>query len=343
VSNKQIKGILQELSYRVDVAKTKDELLSAVAKSKTYGKPLVYNFTKHILFALCLLILSLAAVLWTSFIRQGMISNFLNTYSWLSFAGIIGVVASVALFAYIFNQKTQVSNLAKHIFKKDALLDNNLTLKAPFNGEEMRIRFREFDRGNYSREFKEVIGGEFSGQEHTFSYDYYHFHYVDKRKVTTTTHDSKGRTTTSTRTVYDRYDRYGIIVPFEFVQSLQIFSFRLSRTYPTKVTTGSIAFDKSFKVRANEELAAAKFLKPAVVVAIQDVSEFLTKMNIEIDATGRLCLSFANNDMVMGNQRFDLADPEAFYTELAGQTNLRLLERSLRFIHQLMKHCDSNF
>lgn len=343
MSNKQIKRILQRLHDGTHAATTSEELLGAMAKAKAFGKPLVYNFSQHILLNSCLLILSLVLVFWPEFGTNGSLRRFLQENSWLFFAGLISAAISVGVFVYLYKQKSAVSALANIIYQKDAFLDNSLRYKAPFNSEEMRIRFREFDRGNHSREFKEVISGEFEGDEHTFSYDYYRFHYVDKRVVVETSTDSKGRVTTRTRTVYDRYDRFGLIIPFEFVQSLQIFSFALSRSYDSKFTTGSIAFDKKFKVRAVDEFTAAKFLKPAVVVAIQDVSEFLRKMNIEIDASGKMCVSFANSEMVLGNQRYDLSNPEDFYIELAGQTKLRLLERALRFVHQMMKHSDSNF
>lgn len=343
MSNKQIKGILQRLRNEIHAATTSEQLLAAMAKAKAFRMPLVYNFSKHILLTSCLLILSLVPVLWPEFGTNGPLKRFLQENSWLFFTGLGSTAISMGVFVYLYKQKRAVTDLAKIIYQKDALLDNNLRYKAPFNSEEMRIRFREFDRGNYSREFRKVIGGKFIGDEHTFNYDYYHFHYVDKRVVVETSTDSKGRVTTRTRTVYDRFDRYGLIVPFEFVQSMQIFSFKLSRNYGSKFTTGSIAFDKKFKVRAVDEFTAAKFLKPAVVVAIQEVSEFLRKMNIEIDASGKMCVSFANNEMVLGNQRYDLSNPEAFYTELAGQTKLRLLERTLRFVHQMMKHSDSNF
>jgi hypothetical protein len=247
-------------------------------------------------------------------------------------------IVSIAMVIIVFTARKKISDVAALAYKKDAMLDNNLKYKAPFNSEEMRIRFSELNRGNHSRHFKEVVGGEYKGEEHQFSFEYYHFHYVDKRTVTT----MQGKRL-RTKTVYDKYDRYGIIVPFEYYKNLQIFSFKPSQLYELKLSSGSIAFDKKFKIRASDELAATKFLKPAVVVAISDMAVFLSQMNIEIDATGLMCLSFSDSNMIMGNQRYDFSNPSAFYNELAGQTKLRKLDRTLRFLHQLFKHSDNNF
>jgi hypothetical protein len=338
MSNKQIKELISNLALRIDAARSSEDILQAVAKVKAFRKPLKYDHSKHLL---VIIVSSISGVLLA--LSPHFNVSFIPSWSapgnrWMLYLAVGCFIISVVLATVVFSARKKISDIAALAYKKDAMLDNNLKYKAPFNSEEMRIRFRELNRGNHSRTFKEVVGGEYQGEEHKFSFEYYHFHYVDKRTVTT----MQGKRM-RTRTVYDKYDRYGILVPFGFCKNLQIFSFNLPQHHALKLSSGSIAFDKTFKVRAADELSATKFLKPAVVVAILDMSGFLSQMNIEIDATGLMCISFRDNNMIMGNQRYDLSNPSAFYDELAGQTKLRKLDRTLRFIHQLFKHSDSNF
>jgi len=336
MSNKQIKQLISVIEAKIHAARSSEDILAAIAKAKAFRKPLVYDHSKHILTIIISTVIGVVLALSPHI-------SFLPSWSepgnkWLLYVAIGCFALSMIMLTIVISGRQKVSSISALAYKKDAMLDNNLKYKAPFNSEEMRIRFSELNRGNHSRHFKEVVGGEYQGEEHTFSFEYYHFHYVDKRKVTY----MQGKRM-RTKTVYDKYDRYGIIVPFEYCNNLQIFSFSPSQLYNLKLSSGSIAFDKTFNIRASDELAATKFLKPAVVVAISDMAGFLSQMNIEIDATGLMCLSFTDRNMIMGNQRYDLSDPAAFYDELAGQTKLRKLDRTLRFLHQLFKHSDSNF
>jgi hypothetical protein len=336
MSNKQIKELISFLEARIHAARSSDDILAAIAKAKAFRKPIAYDHSKYILATAVCAIIGVIVALSPHI-------SFLPSWSepgnqWMLYLAIVCFVISLIMVTIVFSARKKVTDIAALAYKKDAMLDNNLKYKAPFNSEEMRIRFSELNRGNHSRHFKEVVGGEFKGEDQQFSFEYYHFHYVDKRTVTT----RQGKRM-RTKTVYDKYDRYGIIVPFGYCKSLQIFSFRPSQLYKLTLSSGSIAFDKTFKIRASDELAATKFLKPAVVVAISDMAGFLSQMNIEIDATGLMCLSFSDRNMIMGNQRYDLSDPASFYDELAGQTSLRKLDRTLRFLHQLFKHSDNNF
>jgi len=337
MSNKQIKKLLHTLEQDIHIANSSEQILRAVSKVKAYGKPLVYAHSKHYLAATLAFSIALLIFAGSHFKWQGF-NNGLSELNAMFVIAIVCFAAGLLLLFLSFKDKKHASDLAKMIFQKDALLDNQLKHKRPLNIDEMQIRCSECNRGNHLRTFKETLGGEFTGDEHSFKDDYYQFHYVNKRTVT----QMQGKRL-RTKTVYDKYDRYGLLIPFAYFKNIQIYSFNLERLHRHRLTTGSIAFDKLFKVNAADELLATRFLKPAVVLAIVDMASFLSKMNIEIDATGLMCLSFKDSNMIMGNQRYDLSKPDAFYDELAGITKLRLLERTLRFVHQLLKHSDSNF
>lgn len=338
MSNKEVKQLIERLALDIQYAQSSEQIVAAVGKVKSYGKPLVYDHSRHYVVASLSAVLGIIVVA-SSHYKLPLMPTWSNQgANWSLIIGIACMVLSIALISTVFRAKKRIANVAALAYQKDAMLDNDLQEKAPFNSEEMRIRFSELNRGNHSRAFIKVIGGKFQGEEHQFQFDYYHFQYVNKRTVTRM-HGKRMRT----KTVYDKYDRFGLLIPFYYAKNMQIFSLQPDWQYAQKLSSGSIAFDKAFKIRADDELAASKFLKPAVIVAILDMSAFLSKMNIEIDATGLMCLSFNDSNMIAGNQRFDLSDPGAFYEELAGQTKLRRLDRTLRFVHQLLKHSDSNF
>jgi hypothetical protein len=342
MSNKELKRLVATLERDITFATSSDDILRAAQKAKNFRRPLVYNHKQPIAIggaaSLIALIWLMAPTLGWSFLPRWDV----NGNEWVVFTNIIFIIIAIFCFSRVFLDNRKVAQIAKLAFQKDALLDNNLRIKAPFNAQEMQIRFAEFDRGNYKRLFKQVIGGEYKGEFHTFTFDYYHFHYVDKRTETYVT-SSNGRTQTRTRTVYDKFDRYGLIIPFKYAKSLQIYRFKPPRLYPQSYSTGSLRFDKLFTVRSVDEMQAAKFFKPAVVVALEEVANLFQHLNIEIDATGLMCFSFANKNMIMGNQRYDFTKPVEFYDELAGQTKLRLLDRALRTIEQVLRHSDSNF
>lgn len=338
MSNKQVKALAARIEAEIKAAQTSEQILKAIYRAKAFRKPLQYKHKNHFMFASVAILFGLLFIL-APHLNISFIPSW-RAYgnNWLLFASLASFFIGVGLIAYALHARKNIANIAALAYQKDAFLDNDLSFKAPLNSEEMRIRFSEFKRGNYSRVFKQVIGGNYKGEEHTFPFDYYHFHYVDKRTVVV-----KQGKSMRTKTVYDKYDRYGIMIPFGFFANMQIFNFKIDHALPHKITSGSIAFDKAFKVRCADELAATKFLKPVVVVAITDLFKAYTDLNIEIDATGLMCISFRDKDVVLGNQRYDLSNPAAFYDELAGNTKLRKLDRILRFAHQLMKYSDNNF
>jgi hypothetical protein len=222
MSSKQIRQLVETLEHDIHSATSSEQILAAVGKIKAFRKPLVYKHSTHFLAAV--VSLSIAVFI---FVGSHYQISFLAVYSQgngLFFLGIGCLLLCAFIVSLVFKNKHQISKIAKLAYQKDAMLDNKLKFKAPFNSEEMRIRFSELNRGNHSRTFKEVVAGEYQGDEHQFTFEYYHFHYVDKRTVVT----MRGKRM-RTKTVYDKYDRYGIIIPFGFYQNLQIFSFKIGQ------------------------------------------------------------------------------------------------------------------
>ncbi|WJG08604.1 hypothetical protein [Aliiglaciecola sp. LCG003] len=343
MSNKELKKLVNQIEAQVHAANCSEQIHLALIKAVDYPQPFAYQHNYHITISIVSLLLG-GLLLMVPALDVAFLPNWNNPGQghWI-FVWVGLLACSAFIFYLVFSRARQLSSLAKMAFFKDALFDNHIIKKPNPSSREMSRHFAEFLRGNHSREFREFYAGEYVGSEHNFNFSYFHYHYVDKRIETYVTTDSKGRTTVRTRTVYDHFDRYGIIVPFSFYQNIQIIGDSLAQLYPEKYFTGSVQFARKFKVRAGDQFIAAKFLKPAVVVAIEDIAQVLGRLNIELNTTGELCISFTDDNVLSVKQRYDLKQPVEFYQELVANTELRKLQSTLDFIHQLMKHSDSNF
>jgi hypothetical protein len=256
------------------------------------------------------------------------------------FAG--GAVLTSLVFAIlIYVRRDKINSLSDALYKRDVYLDNAWQTKE-YHGKrlaaELGQQFSEFRRGNHLREISWLVKGHFQGPEHQFEYHAYNFHYVDRRQVTTT--DSKGRT--RTRTVYDHHYRYGLYLPFEFVHDIAIYSSWFGSLFSASYKPASVEFNRKFKVKAQNELVAAKFLKPAVVIEIEDMGKELSELNLEFSSSGHLCVSYAQN-ICSWKRQYGLDNPEQFLREIEGDQTLTRLHNTLNRIHTLMRHSDSNF
>jgi hypothetical protein len=236
----------------------------------------------------------------------------------------------------------RLNRFTKALYWRNALLDNQLT---PLNKAAWpttagwQQQFAEFKRGNYKREFRQIMHGHFAGSEHSFSYYYWHFHYVDQRTVVST--NSKGQV--STRVVYDHFDRYGLILPFAYCRNLFITSFNTKGIKGERYSSDSGRFNKIFQVRAAEAMQAARFLKPAVVIALQQQAASLRQLNLEFCNNADLCISFADKDILDTRPPYGLDQLALFRQSIEQATALPKLQQLLSTVHQLLRHSDNNF
>jgi hypothetical protein len=186
----------------------------------------------------------------------------------------------------IIERSEALNGLADDIYKKDLIFDNKLThqknsLKA--DSESLLYLFFEFSRGGHKNVIKEMLYGhrdELNGEP--YDYGVYHYHYVDQSKRI----GSKGKT----ETVYHYYDRYGVVIDFGYASSLLISGSHPGKSFSDTYKTGSVAFNKVFYVTTDNEFVASRFLKPAVIVELEDLAKKLPKLNIEINSIGQLCI-----------------------------------------------------
>lgn len=337
MSNSAVKQLLKSIDKQLDQATSSEDVLNAVSSAVNFGAPVRFKYFKPILIGSLLLLTAIGLLVYGFNNEQSNATDAAILIGLLLFiAGIVPMV--VAGFA-----KNLLRKVSDKAFQIDSLLDNKLSKQAAPSAHELARQYTDFNQGNHKRDIWDWYRGEYEGSEHSFHYFYYRFHYVDKRRETYVTTNSKGKTVTRTRVVYDHYDRYGLIVPYEFAKNLHIVSKGVGGDYEKKYKTDSLVFNKDLTVFCDDDLDAAKFFKPAVIVAFEDFGKEFKRINLEIPDNGNLCLSFDNSDLLSGKREKGLTEPQAFYEELAGHTDLVKLNTALEFIHQVMKHTDSNF
>ncbi|WP_247119225.1 hypothetical protein [Kordiimonas marina] len=334
--NIRLKQALALLDKAANRAQSDDDLVKSVKRLEAFGSPL--QFDRRFVDGLALLaaIPLAGAAAWFAYTRN---------QDYLIGAGAVLVILLIVWLVGRSSGMRKLSALSDQLHYKSSLFDYGLTAESfdpKSEAQALGARFNAFRHGNYSREMRSILHGRYEGEEHSFEYRLYHFHYVDKRTETYTTTDSKGRVQVRTRTVYDHHDRYGFLVPFGYAHGITISETMLGFISSTW-KTASTSFNRKFSVRARSDIEAAKFLVPKVILEIEKVGDALTSMDLEINDAGDLCLSFGDANMIMINRTHGLETPGAFAEELAACADQPNLTSALQFLHTLMKYSDNNF
>lgn len=264
--------------------------------------------------------------------------------------GILGafIVALLVTLAIICSANDAIGEISDLIFRKDVFFDNRLK-RLDVEGEEKEL-YRQFkeafgdfrNRGDEGRRIKRLINGIWSGEEYSFPYDYYVFRYVRVYYVPVTRKVGKTTITTMERRTETLY-RYGLILDFPFIKGIATVSGGGSYDYPESFQPTSKEFNDVFSVGALSAHDAAKFLKPAVVLAFLELAEHLSRLNVEINRGGRMNIAFSDSDVLDLERKFSIAQPDEFEREILSRLELPKLRRLLRFVETLKKHNDSNF
>ena len=133
-----------------------------------------------------------------------------------------------------------------------------------------REKFGEFrSRGDEDRYIEEnTVCGLFTRESLNVQFRSYTFHYVEVYYVPVPTKDGV-KLERKTRTCY----RYGIMTEFPYARGIAVVSGGGNySSYNSSWTTTDADFNGTFSVYCNNEHSAAKFFKPAVVLAFNDVA-----------------------------------------------------------------------
>lgn len=325
--NSRLKKLLAELRLKTAAAASQQDLLHVINAAKQFAAPLRYR--NHIPYSIAaILLLIVAGIVLFQQKTTYAVPNFVWPLS------IILLASAVLSVIFAIKRNRQLPALSRTIFDHKVLFDNQLK-KLPLNDitQKLLSNFREFQRGNHSRKIEQLYQGLSEHNGSSFHYYFYHFHYVNRRKQTYTVNNS-----VRTRTVYDHYHRYGIYLPQFQTEPVLIYSDAPDKIQGVSYRPASNRFNKQYKVWATEEIAAARFLTPAVVVACEDILSVLNKPNIEVNDQVGLCLSFKDDNMLQVRQQYSLAEPDLFRQEIAQPVTLDKLQQALHFIHYLAKH-----
>ena len=336
--NKRLKAALAEIESRVNGAKNDTDLVDAITLLSDYPVPVKYDNNRLNMIS--------AGVIALATLIAAAVYFLAGDITYIVLAAAAAGIAIVVYGAVRYSRKNSLTGLSDKIHYRTSLFDYGLK-PVPFSAKtkarELGGRFKAFQMGNYAREIRELLHGEYEGAEHSFAYDHYHFHYVNQRTETYTTTDSKGNVRVRTRTVYDHFDRYGFIVDFKYAQAMRVSEGGLGFFSGGGWKSSSVSFNKNFKVAADSEMEAAKFLTPKVLVEIESAGEALRGMDLEFNNSGALCFSFDDSNMIAANRSGGLENPAAFAKQVAGHSTQANLDAALNFIHTLMKYSDNNF
>ncbi|OGF24886.1 hypothetical protein A2331_03420 [Candidatus Falkowbacteria bacterium RIFOXYB2_FULL_34_18] len=268
---------------------------------------------------------------------------------WIGFVllAVFWVVTCIPLFM-IAGKNGEISGISNLIFEKDILFDNklefvNISDKEKSLYQQFKQAFGEFrGRGDEQRKITRLVRGRHVGKEVQFDYEYYVFHYVEVYYVPVTRKVGNSTITTMERRTRTCY-RYGLNTDFDHKKGVAVVSGGGSYKYPHEWTTESQKFNKTFSVYTQDQMVAAKFLPPTVVLAFEEIDSYFSGLNLEVNKDGRMNIGFSNSDVLELERQHSIADPDAFKKEIESFLELPKLNMLLEFIETLHKYNDSNF
>ncbi|WP_417361170.1 hypothetical protein [Gallaecimonas pentaromativorans] len=334
--NKDVDALVAVMKSRLSEARDKHALYALLTPALSFKGPVKYNNTP--LWVVALVGIAIAAI---NAANQRNL-RFNGHQELVTTLWVLATLATLIPLGWIAWRSRRLKGLSDAIWQKNLLLDNQLA-PVPCDGAKeakaLGQRFYDFRRGNHRRSIDALYKGHYQGEQHSFDYRVFHFHYVDKHTHTST--DSKGRTTT--RTSYSHYHRYGLLLDFGYARNIAILGNGSSGHKGSRWEPASLDFRKCFKVLTDDEMAAARFLKPAVVEALTTLGAQFRRANLEFNADGALCLSVSDNDLVSLPRPLGLEAPQAFLALLKEDTPLPKLRQLLKEVHLLLVHSDNNF
>ncbi|RKS84446.1 hypothetical protein DES39_2120 [Orbus hercynius] len=327
--NQLLDSLYKQLNADLETARTSNDLYVLVEKANAFGKPIKYN--NQLVIAIITLVLISGILLFI----------FGQNLGWFKLLLIMHIAILAFALSRLSKHNQTFRQLSKRICLRKALYDNQL-VEVEFEPYQMtrdlQQRFVDFNRGNDTQELQKLYKGTYQGVEHQFDYYYYRFHYVERREESSK--DSNGRTVSETK--YTHYYRYGVFLDFPYVADLALgkpgLFFKRGIYRPA-----SNQFNHLYGVYGHSELAAAKFLKPAIVKAFEAIHPLFSDIFFQFNPQHELCVSFSDNNTLNHTLKHSLEQPERFITELKQPITLPRLNIVLEHIECLMKYSDNNF
>lgn len=334
--NSSVRKITKEIEYIANSAINYDDFNKALKLVQDFGQPLKYK--NGILYTLASLSFSvfLLALYITYYVDYDKTWEEYHSYILVASAAMTLVSLSVCLF-----RRSRMKKISNKIYTGIALLDYGMHPQPLNSGiaHNNLENFVEFNRGNYSRQILYEYP-TLSGTVPVFSF--YKFEFVDEVETEETTTDSKGNTTTTKKTRYDHYYRYGLMTDYAYFKNIAVISSGIV-PHATKYKASSIEFSKYFKLGAMNELELSKWLKPTIVELLLNARNTFKKLNIEINQQGVMCISFSDEDIINGKYRHNLESISEFLDEINEKNKLPKLGKLMTLHQNIIKYTNNNF
>jgi hypothetical protein len=328
--NKKLNQLLRTLDQKIDRAKTLDDILSAIDLIRQHPGPLKYDHTVGFIF-LAIGIIAFAAAFTLS------ASNATNAPFLIGAAGLIAAIISLII---IWKRSFSLDKRESRINELCSWFSNGLTV-AGSDIHHLSSLFRDYDRGNYSRDLPRSLSGYHPGGG-GFSYQYHHLHYVDRIETMVTTTDAKGNTTTHVVVDYNHYHRFSMVIPAtaetDSIRNLSVTTNPTSgMVHSCRWDTSLEDFNRAFTLSGKTEMSCVKFARPPMVLHLLTVREHFRDLNLEYASDGSLCISFANNDLLsFTTPSTDIRQADAYYQEIAAGIALPRLQDALLLIERII-------
>lgn len=346
-NNKAISAFLEGIRNDAEKAGSEAELLAICGKVREFlsnGGTLAYDLSAYYWTAgVSALVGAIFAYCYLT------IPEFENTLD-LWGVGILVVLAIITLVALVSagSLGETVDEICKDMFYKDLHYDNQFTdLPAAqcLSFSELEGKFGDFSRGDKKRAIDSMIGIVCKNKDGSSSlYRYYTFSYVEVTNTEVYVPNGKGGGTWVKTRVETTYHRYGILFDFPWVKNLAVTKGDgQSFDYQVSFETGSTDFNSTYSIGAETEHAAAKFLKPAVILAFENIAGYLSNLAVEFNKYGEMCVSFSDSDLIEMGCKYSFHQLDEFEKQIAAKNHPVKLTQLHEFISVLKRHNDDNF
>ncbi len=339
--NKRLEALVDDSAIRIHGIRTKEEVLALVRAFRKFERKGRVGFDHGYLYGMSFLLLGFSLLLWLASWAWPGANEKLTTFELVVLLLLNAAVVSAPLFL-ASDKSGRLTDLSNQLARKWLWLDRALQEKTHIASAlwaRWFLSFGEFSQGDEKPDLTACVGGFHHGPEHQFEYIYYTFEFTVVRGVDKNHPAASDLDAAAIRTVEKRY---GIVCDFPYARGIAIVGGGGEFKYPARWKTSSRSFNAKFAVHAESEQAAARFLKPAVVLAIEAAASAFPKMNVEINREGKLCLSF-DKDLLQIARNSSLVHPGSFEFRLRNEKQAPGLTQALELIHTLLKYSDNNF
>lgn len=350
--NKNLTQHLKQWTERAQSASRIDDLHSITTYMVAYGSPIKYKLGK--LYLAGAVFLALAVWLGITVFERGPRPQWLRSlgyeFGWnsgavgLSLLG-ISIFLMLVFFGIAYIKNKRITRLCDTIMHSASLLQYGLKPIGGSNITSQMSSFGEMRRGNYERDIHECYEGEYQGSEHSFIYQPYRLHYVDKETRQEYDHTNKKW---ETKTEYHHYDRSGILLDFPYAEGVHISQAAGTTLYGEPYKPASLEFTKAFNCRGKDAKTLARFLKPATVVQLTEAAQEIPGLCVEVNQSGKMCLGCDHYHVVQSIQKLTKetnprVSPEGFDRFIRASVEMPRLDKLTALAHTLMRYNDSNF